>query len=94
MKKSRVVYKREIDDLIEIRVLFLIFLFTNLINFHFQNKSFLFKFALQFIINKYQSSNHTNIIILFIMIKKINGYRIFMNKKLGKGAYGIVFIHL
>jgi len=27
------------------------------------------------------------------MIKKINGYRIFMNKKLGKGAYGIVFIN-
>lgn len=26
------------------------------------------------------------------MIKKINGYRIFMNKKLGKGAYGIVNI--
>lgn len=25
------------------------------------------------------------------MIKKINGYRIFMNKKLGKGAYGVVF---
>jgi hypothetical protein len=24
------------------------------------------------------------------MIKKINGYRIFMNKKLGKGAYGVV----
>lgn len=24
------------------------------------------------------------------MIKKINGYRIFMNKKLGKGAYGTV----
>lgn len=24
------------------------------------------------------------------MIKKINGYRIFMSKKLGKGAYGIV----
>lgn len=26
------------------------------------------------------------------MIKKINGYRIFMNKKLGKGAYGTVTI--
>lgn len=24
------------------------------------------------------------------MIKKINGYRIFMNKKLGQGAYGTV----
>lgn len=28
------------------------------------------------------------------MIKKINGYLIFLDKKLGKGAYGIVFIHL
>lgn len=28
------------------------------------------------------------------MIKKINGYRIFMNKKLGKGAYGVVLLHL
>ena len=27
------------------------------------------------------------------MIKKINGYRIFMNKKLGKGAYGIVLMY-
>lgn len=24
------------------------------------------------------------------MIKKINGYRIFMHKQLGKGAYGVV----
>lgn len=28
------------------------------------------------------------------MIKKINGYRIFMNKKIGKGAYGIVILNL
>ena len=33
-----------------------------------------------------------SIIYIFFskMIKKINGYRIFMNKKLGKGAYGVV----
>jgi hypothetical protein len=28
------------------------------------------------------------------MIKKINGYRIFMNKKIGKGAFGtVIYLH-
>jgi hypothetical protein len=30
------------------------------------------------------------LIINLEMIKKINGYRIFMNKKIGKGAFGTV----